>query len=182
MHDITKRKNVEDALHESEEKLLTLINSSPDIICFKNADGRWIQANDSILELYQLTGVDYHNKNEFELADYTAELYKNAFRNCSVSDEMAWANPNGFRTEEIIPDISGVQHVFDVIKKPLFFLDKRRKGLVVYGRDITDRKLAEEQAQKEKILLRTLIDNLPDTIYVKDKKACKVLANPPIFI
>lgn len=40
-----------------------------------------------------------------------------------------------------------------------------------------DRKKAEEIIRHERILLRTLIDNLPDTIYVKDFDARKVLAN-----
>ena len=43
--------------------------------------------------------------------------------------------------------------------------------------DITRQKKAEEDIQHERILLRTLIDNLPDTIYVKDKEGRKVIAN-----
>jgi len=43
--------------------------------------------------------------------------------------------------------------------------------------DITSQKKAEEEIQHERILLRTLIDNLPDTIYVKDKEGRKIIAN-----
>ena len=43
--------------------------------------------------------------------------------------------------------------------------------------DITRHKKAEEATQRERILLRTLIDNLPDTIYVKDIKGRKIIAN-----
>jgi PAS domain S-box-containing protein len=43
--------------------------------------------------------------------------------------------------------------------------------------DITRQKKAEEDIQHERILLRTLIDNLPDTIYVKDKEGRKIIAN-----
>jgi len=43
--------------------------------------------------------------------------------------------------------------------------------------DITDQKQAQEEIQRERILLRTLIDNLPDTIYVKDAEGRKVMAN-----
>jgi PAS domain S-box-containing protein len=48
--------------------------------------------------------------------------------------------------------------------------------LGTYG-DITENKLAYEALQHERILLRTLIDNLPDSIYVKDKEGRKTLAN-----
>jgi PAS domain S-box-containing protein len=43
--------------------------------------------------------------------------------------------------------------------------------------DITRHKRAEEAIQEERILLRTLIDSLPDTIYVKDAEARKIIAN-----
>jgi len=43
--------------------------------------------------------------------------------------------------------------------------------------DITRHKKAEEAIQRERILLRTLIDNLPDTIYVKDTHGRKIIAN-----
>jgi PAS domain-containing protein len=71
----TLRKRAEEALRESEARLLTLINATPDIICFKDARGAWILANSSILDLYQIKGVDYQDKTEFELADpYGADL------------------------------------------------------------------------------------------------------------
>jgi PAS domain S-box-containing protein len=44
-------------------------------------------------------------------------------------------------------------------------------------RDITEQKLVVDKLTQERILLRTLIDNLPDNIYVKDTKMRKVLAN-----
>ena len=43
--------------------------------------------------------------------------------------------------------------------------------------DITDRKKAEEVIAKERILLKTLIDNIPDSIYIKDSETRKILAN-----
>jgi PAS domain S-box-containing protein len=43
--------------------------------------------------------------------------------------------------------------------------------------DITDQKIAQEETQHERILLRALIDNLPDTIYVKDIQGRKIIAN-----
>lgn len=51
-------------------------------------------------------------------------------------------------------------------------------GTLGIFRDITDLKKAEEATLYERNLLRTLIDNLPDSIYVKDKNCKKVIANP----
>src|SRR5262249_37483084 len=43
--------------------------------------------------------------------------------------------------------------------------------------DITGRKLAEEALARERDLLRTLMDNLPDYIYVKDTESRMLLSN-----
>jgi len=43
--------------------------------------------------------------------------------------------------------------------------------------ELTERKKAEEAISQERILLRTLIDNLPDAIYVKDTEGRKLIAN-----
>jgi PAS domain S-box-containing protein len=43
--------------------------------------------------------------------------------------------------------------------------------------DITEHKRSEEAIKNERRTLRTLIDNLPDQIYVKDKECRKVIAN-----
>ncbi len=141
------RRKASKALKETEEKLMALINSTPDIICFKDSDGRWLQANDSILKLYCLRDVDYWGKTEPELADYTADIYKDAFKNCGDSDEKAWEAGKQSRTEETIPDIHGNLHVFDVIKVPIYNIDNSRRGLVVFGRDITPRIEAEKQTR-----------------------------------
>jgi PAS domain S-box-containing protein len=43
--------------------------------------------------------------------------------------------------------------------------------------DITERKQLENTLQQERIFLRTLIDNIPDSVYVKDLAGRKVIAN-----
>jgi PAS domain S-box-containing protein len=43
--------------------------------------------------------------------------------------------------------------------------------------DITERKQVVEKLEEERILLRTLIDNLPDRIYVKDVQGYKIISN-----
>ncbi len=52
-------------------------------------------------------------------------------------------------------------------------------GIVVIGThvDITKHKEAEEATLQERILLRTLIDSLPDIIFVKDAEGRKIIAN-----
>jgi len=134
-------------LKESEEKLKILINATPDIICFKDAEGRWLQANDGILKVYELENVDYVGKTDKELSSFTASIYKDGFRQCSDTDEQAWLSGQLSRVEEIIPDRNGNEHIYDVIKVPVYNADSSRKGMVVFGRDITYRIEAEKQTR-----------------------------------
>ena len=146
--EIGVRKKAEEALRESEEHLRTLINATPDIICFKDGQGRWLEANNADLQLFGLTGVDYKLKTDSELANYTLPLYKEAFLNCETTDEKAWKDGRLCREEEIIPLASGEQRVYDVIKSPLFNPDGSRKALVVLGRDISELRQADKEKNK----------------------------------
>lgn len=51
-------------------------------------------------------------------------------------------------------------------------------GVVGSSVDITEGKRVEESLQNERLLLRTVIDNLPDTICAKDVQLRKILSNP----
>ena len=49
-------------------------------------------------------------------------------------------------------------------------------GMIAMYVDISERKRADEMLSTERNMLRTLIDNLPDRIYVKDNQ-CRFLVN-----
>jgi PAS domain S-box-containing protein len=54
---------------------------------------------------------------------------------------------------------------------------KNRQVIFSIIHDVTERVRSQEELFKERALLRTLIDNLPDTVYVKDTSLRKTLAN-----
>ena len=55
--------------------------------------------------------------------------------------------------------------------------DRNVNGYVANYRDISQRKAAEESLRQERYLLRTLIDNLPDYIYIKDTEFRHIINN-----
>lgn len=150
IRDITTQVAIDNSIKASEVKLRTLINAMPDIVCFKDGKGRWLEANDFDLKLFQLEGIDYFGKKDSELAEYSG-FYKEAFLTCEDSDEKTWLNGVTTRAEEVIPKPDGTNRVFDIIKVPTFSLTGEREGLVVIGRDITEIKKAQKALEESKL-------------------------------
>lgn len=93
-------------------------------------------------------------------ADYLKNpngLYESYFRMSNADGSWVWIWSRG----KFIPDKTG----------------ERADVIVGTHVNITRHKLAEDAIQKERILLRTLIDNLPDVIYIKDAEGRKIIAN-----
>jgi two-component system sensor histidine kinase VicK len=157
--EIRRRSAIEVALRESSEQLRTLINAMPDIVCFKDAQGRWQEANEAILQVFQLDPHHFKGKTDLELAQ-ESHFSHDALIYCYETDQVAWQQTTLSRVEEIIPQPNGTHKVYDVIKVPLLHPDGTPKGLVVLGRDITERKQAEEELMR----LAAIVESSDDAI------------------
>jgi PAS domain S-box-containing protein len=159
------------ALKENEELLKSFINSVPDIICYKDGEGRWLLANNADLELFGLTQVDYFGKTDAELAHYAHKIYKESFFTCITSDEIAWKNRTSTKGIEIIPNLKGEEKIYDIVKIPTFYNNGTRKALAVIGRDITELKkkenelkLAKNKAEESDRLKTEFLNNMSHEI------------------
>lgn len=157
MHDITDRVSTELQLRNTEKLLRNLIDASPDFICFKDEKNRWLEANTSGLALFQINSESFRNKTDIELSNLLDPVFKAAFRHSKVSDECAWRTGQAIRNEEFIALPQGGEKILDVIKVPLFNDDGSRYGLVTLGRDITERKAAENDLSSRSAMLDSLI-------------------------
>ena len=143
-HDITERKAAERELLQQKEWLSTLINAMPDLVCFKDGRGRWLVANQFYLDMVGLAEVEYRGHTSSELAAPARDLGEFMLAS-SRSDERAWEEGRAIAYEKELPTPDGDAKIFDVIKIPLFEADGSRRGLVMVGRDVTERKLAAER-------------------------------------
>lgn len=135
------------ALAEKEETLRTLINATPDIICLKDGSGRWMEANETILQVFDLGHDGYFMQTDLEIAD-SKPFFRNVFVNFHKTATLTWQKARITRQDEQITTSDGKTKTYDVINVPLFNDDGSRKGLIMLGRDITDRKTAEENLGK----------------------------------
>ncbi|HPN38019.1 MAG TPA: PAS domain S-box protein [Melioribacteraceae bacterium] len=179
LSEIKERQKIEETLKQQDELMHSLIDSMPDIVCFKDGEGKWLEANKFDLDLFELTDVEYKGKKDSELAQYSS-FYKEAFLGCEDSDEIAWLHKGISRGEETIPKPDGTSLIFDIIKVPLFNEDGSRKGLVVIGRDITQRKLSEKALRESEEKYRKIFENVQDIFYQADLEGKIIEISPSI--
>jgi len=167
--DLTGRK-------ESEALLRTLINSMPDLFCFKDGEGRWIETNERTLQILRIEGVDYRGLTDDEITEYSP-LYGNILARSRESDARAWQSAGGVREERTFVGSDGSESTFDMISTPIFKEDGSRSGLVIIARDITESRRAEEDLKNNRQLLRAIIDNNPAWIACVDRQGRYLFAN-----
>lgn len=178
--DVTERVRAEEALRISEERLRTLIDASPDFICFKDGNGRWLEANGAGLALLGLSKADYRGRTDEELAELTDPAYRDWLRYAAAVDEEAWNSGATYRTEEIIVAPDGEETILDLLRVPLYTADRIRCRLVVLGRDITERRKAEQALARSAAEWTYAMDFLEDVICLLDLDGRVLRANRAI--
>jgi PAS domain S-box-containing protein len=171
------KKEETQAVKAEKEKLEILINSMVDFVNFKDGQGRWTQANDFALKLFQIEHVDYVGKKDSELAEYS-EFYREAFYYCEASDEDAWKMGKVSRCIEQIPSPDGTTKTFDTIKVPIFNKDGSRKELVVMGRNITDQVKVEKKLEKSRQNYKSLVEFNPGLVFILNRQGNVLELNP----
>ncbi len=173
-HDITHRRQTEAQLAEERAVLRTLIDTIPDYIYVKDRQSRIIVNNTA--HACRLFGLESPQqavgKSDFDF--FPPELAERYF-----ADEQGLMNTGqaviDLEEPSRSPDGRITWHL--TTKVPLRDQQGEIVGLVGITRDITERKQAEETLAQERNLLRTLIDTIPDYIYVKDRQSRFVIGN-----
>ncbi len=131
--DITNKKNAEQATIESEEKYRTLVEQASDGIFIADKSGRFLSVNSSGQQMSQYSMEELANMTIYDLI-LKEDLEKNPFH----FKEMAKGDP--VITERPMQKKDGTVIVIEVNAK--FLQDER---MLVFVRDITNRKKAEEE-------------------------------------
>jgi PAS domain S-box-containing protein len=159
-----ERKRAEEALAQERDLLHTLLDNLPDRIYFKDELSRFTRISRAVTEQFKIS----HPREAMGRSD--RDFFSAEHAQSALADEaqvMETGEPILGKVErEVLPD--GRTTWALTSKLPL----KNRQGKIIgnfgISRDITEIKKFEEQLESERNLLRSLIDNLPDYIYVKD--------------
>lgn len=169
IEDVSARMKIEQTLRESEERLRTITDNVPALIGYVDLEERYQFVNRTYEEWFGLAHDFCLGRRLREIlreADYIAlrPYIETAYAGTPVTFDRAHEKDGRKRSAimSYVPDFDAMDRV---------------RGFYFLGYDVTERKLAEESLARERTLLRTVIDNLPDRVYVKDSARRYLLVN-----
>jgi PAS domain S-box-containing protein len=168
-----ERARTEAALAHERELLHTLLENIPDRIYFKDRESRFIRINQALTDLFRLVNPEEaYGKTD---ADFYGEEHSREAR----EDEervMETGEPMLGKIER--ETLTSGRHSWSLTTKlPLRDRQGRIVGTCGISREITEFKQMEEQLGIERNLLRSVINNLPDLIFLKDTAGRYLLNN-----
>ncbi|MHB1736369.1 MAG: putative bifunctional diguanylate cyclase/phosphodiesterase [Acidithiobacillus sp.] len=129
------------------KRLTVLLNMIPDMLIFKDGEGRWLVTNDTAKMFFQLEGISWQGKTDLELIGLHPE-FRAIHEKHLAEDEKAWQTGLEVVVGESLAMEGGQLATFDLRRVPLFNRDGQREGLVIIGRNITERKTADMALQE----------------------------------
>jgi PAS domain S-box-containing protein len=168
-----ERKRAEEELAKERDLLHTLLENLPDRIYFKDDQSRFLRISRAVMKQFRINDAS-------EAAGKSdVDFFSPDHAHVALKDEqlvMRTGQPILGKVErETLPD--GTVTWALTSKLPLRDKTGRVVGNFGISRDITEIKRIESKLAEERNLLRSLIDNLPDYIYVKDRKYRYVIDN-----
>jgi len=176
LSDITLQERYEDELIKSRSRMKAIFENAQMGIAVVTQSGDVLQSNDKWAKMmgYSIDELEQDVKLNIFQITHPADIE-------STREQMArLANlqQSHFTMEKKFIRKDNTVFVAELTVVPILDEDHHVNSLVGFVADITERKRAEDALVQERALLRTLVDHLPDSIYIKDKNARKTLANP----
>ncbi len=150
-------------LRHVQAGIRALIDSLPMSLLIKDRAGRRVLVNKHYLELHQRSAEELLGKTDFD-------LFPEEFARVLVEDDAKVLNEGiVLHGHEQHRTGDGTIRWIDRIKGPVRDADGKIVGVQVLFWDVSDRKEADEALERERYLLHSLLDNIPDAIYFKDR-------------
>ncbi|MEZ5386626.1 MAG: PAS domain-containing protein [Prosthecobacter sp.] len=168
--DVTARREAEEALRQSEQRLRAFLENSAVIGWLKDEDGRFVFLSENFQRRLGVRLADWLGKTDFEV--WPREIAEGFRRN----DLAVLKSRKPIEVIEPSRDADG--NVTWWLSHKFHFCDSAGRQYVGgLGVDITARKQAEEELAHKQAQFQAILDNSPALISIKDLEGNVVLAN-----
>jgi PAS domain S-box-containing protein len=168
--DITERKQAEEALRESEEKLRLMFQASADGIAFTDMNGIIIDCNQSAVNMYGASSrEEILGKSCLEFIDQLDKERVAADLQRITAGELLQ------NTEYIMQRIDGSRYYAEVSPRVIKDTSGNPFGIIAIIRDITKRKQVEERVRHLNLTLHSIRDI--NQLITREKDRSKLLRN-----
>ena len=160
--DITERKLAEEAMQESEERFHQLFDEAPIGYHEIDREGRITRVNRTELERLGYTVEEMLGQPVWKF------IGEEKLSQQTVLSKLAGTQPPGQGYERTFRRKNQTTFPALIEDRILHDAEGRIAGIRSVMQDITERRRAEETLQHERNLFRTVLDNLPSIIFIKD--------------
>lgn len=175
-HDITERRRAEAALRESQTFIKTVLDNLPVGVAANSVDPNIVfdYMNDCFPALYRTTREALEIPGNFWNAAYEDSTYREEIKRRILGD-IASGDLGRMHWEDVPITRNGEKTTY-INARNIRLPNSSLMISTVW--DITERKQAENELANERQLLKTLIQTLPDLIWLKDMNGVYLTCNP----
>lgn len=169
----SSHKEIEKELEYNKQIYSNLFYNNPDAVFSFDLEGNFVNANEASAKLAETS---------------LKELLEMHFLPLIVAEDQPMVldrfskavngEPQNYQVKFV--SVKGTQKNLDINNFPISY---NGEIIGVYGiaKDITQQKITENKITQERQMLRAIIDNIPDYIFVKDREHRSILANKKFY-
>jgi PAS domain S-box-containing protein len=159
VRDISERRRMEQALRESEEKLLLFVEHAPAAIAMFDRDMKYVAASRRWFVDYGLDGQNLLGRSHYDIFPDLPERWRGVHQRCLAGAvEQCEEDP--------FPRAGGGTEWVRWEVRPWRNAQSDIGGIVVFSEVVTDRKIAEQKLRESEKRYRSLFDNSLDGVFL----------------
>ena len=163
---ITKRKQAEEALRQSQEMFRLVISHIPQAVFWKDRELKYLGCNKTMCEIIGIdTPKDIIGKTDYDhsATKDQAELYRKCDRQVMDSGRPE------LHIEEQIRRADGTEAWVDTNKVPFYDTGGKIMGILGTFEDITERRRAERELRESEARNRAILNAQPDVMFMQSR-------------
>jgi PAS domain S-box-containing protein len=162
--------SAEASLRQSQERLRFFVDNAPSAIAMFDREMRYMAVSHRWLSDYRLVAQDVIGRSHYDVIPDLPERWRDIFARC-----LGGAVEK--KEEDAFPRADGTVDWLRWEIHPWRNKQNEIGGIFVFSEVINEHKRLKENLEQQRTLLLTLINSLPDFVYVKDRESRFILAN-----